>query len=117
MTMVGRELDLDPKRFPGRSLAAQVSNLKNELVGPEEFAAKASGAHQRTLAEAYTLYQRRLREAHALDFDDLIMTTVRLLQTHPEGAETYRRRVRHVLVDAYQGPHHAPYMLSKELAG
>src|SRR5947208_2845510 len=68
MTMVGRELDLDPKRFPARSLAAQVSNLKNELVGPDEFTAKASGTHERTLAEAYELYQRRLTEAQALDF-------------------------------------------------
>src|SRR5690348_6951196 len=91
MTLVARELDLDPKRFPARSLAAQVSNLKNELTGPEAFAAGASGPHQRALAEAYTLYQRRLKEAHALDFDDLIMTTVELLKRHPEVAEKYRR--------------------------
>src|SRR5439155_22343314 len=92
MTMVGRELDLDPKRFPARSLAAQVSNLKNELVGPDEFTAKASGTHERTLAEAYELYQRRLTEAQALDFDDLIMRTVRLFQKRPQVAEVYRRR-------------------------
>ncbi|KAB1900830.1 UvrD-helicase domain-containing protein, partial [Micromonospora sp. AMSO31t] len=75
MQLVTRELDLDPKRYPARGLAAQVSNLKNELVDPEQFAARASGPNERALAEAYTLYQRRLREAHALDFDDLIMTT------------------------------------------
>src|SRR5215831_3759390 len=73
MTMVARELDLDPKRFPARGLAAQVSNLKNELVDPEKATAKAVGPMQRTVAEAYTLYQQRLREAQALDFDDLIM--------------------------------------------
>src|SRR5947207_5274873 len=117
MTMVGRELDLDPKRFPARSLAAQVSNLKNELVGPDEFTAKASGTHERTLAEAYELYQRRLREAHALDFDDLIMTTVHLLQAFPEVAEHYRRRFRHVLVDEYQDTNHAQYALIRELVG
>ncbi|WP_433529861.1 DNA helicase PcrA [Micromonospora sp. CA-263727] len=115
MQMVTRELDLDPKRYPARGLAAQVSNLKNELVDPESFAARASGPNERALAEAYTLYQRRLREAHALDFDDLIMTTVHLFQSHPHVAETYRRRFRHVLVDEYQDTNHAQYVLIKEL--
>ena len=115
MQMVARELDLDPKRYPARGLAAQVSNLKNELVDPETFAARAAGPNERALAEAYTLYQRRLREAHALDFDDLIMTTVHLLQSHPHVAESYRRRFRHVLVDEYQDTNHAQYVLIKEL--
>ncbi|MBQ1051474.1 DNA helicase PcrA [Micromonospora sp. C51] len=115
MQLVARELDLDPKRYPARGLAAQVSNLKNELVDPETFAARASGPNERALAEAYALYQRRLREAHALDFDDLIMTTVHLLQSHPHVAESYRRRFRHVLVDEYQDTNHAQYVLIKEL--
>ncbi|MEV0426024.1 DNA helicase PcrA [Micromonospora sp. NPDC050495] len=115
MQLVTRELDLDPKRYPARGLAAQVSNLKNELVDPEEFAGRAKGPNERALAEAYTLYQRRLREAHALDFDDLIMTTVHLLQSHPHVAESYRRRFRHVLVDEYQDTNHAQYVLIKEL--
>ncbi|WKU08375.1 DNA helicase PcrA [Micromonospora sp. HUAS LYJ1] len=115
MQLVARELDLDPKRYPARGLAAQVSNLKNELVDPEEFAGRAKGPNERALAEAYTLYQRRLREAHALDFDDLIMTTVHLLQSHPHVAESYRRRFRHVLVDEYQDTNHAQYTLIKEL--
>ena len=117
MQMVARELDLDPKRYPARSLAAQVSNLKNELIDPEEFAGRAKGPNERALAEAYTLYQRRLSEAHALDFDDLIMMTVHLLQAHPHIAERYRRRFRHVLVDEYQDTNHAQYMLIKELVG
>ncbi|MEJ3743798.1 DNA helicase PcrA [Actinomycetes bacterium KLBMP 9797] len=117
MQMVARELDLDPKRHPARGLAAQVSNLKNELVDPEEFAARAKGPNERALAEAYTLYQRRLAEAHALDFDDLIMTTVHLFQSRPHVAETYRRRFRHVLVDEYQDTNHAQYVLIKELVG
>ncbi|WP_328343027.1 DNA helicase PcrA [Micromonospora sp. NBC_00421] len=115
MQLVARELDLDPKRYPARGLAAQVSNLKNELVDPEEFAGRAKGPNERALAESYTLYQRRLREAHALDFDDLIMTTVHLLQSHPHVAESYRRRFRHVLVDEYQDTNHAQYTLIKEL--
>ncbi|BCJ64469.1 DNA helicase PcrA [Polymorphospora rubra] len=115
MQMVARELDLDPKRYPARGLATQVSNLKNELVDPDEFAGRAKGPNERALVEAYTLYQRRLKEAHALDFDDLIMTTVHLLQSHPHVAETYRRRFRHVLVDEYQDTNHAQYTLVKEL--
>jgi DNA helicase-2/ATP-dependent DNA helicase PcrA len=117
MQLVGRELDLDPKRHPARWLAGQVSNLKNELVDPQTWTAKASGPQQRTVAEAYTLYQRRLREAHALDFDDLIMATVALFRSHPHVAEAYRRRFRHVLVDEYQDTNHAQYVLIKELVG
>jgi DNA helicase-2/ATP-dependent DNA helicase PcrA len=117
MQLVARELDLDPKRYPARSLAAQVSNLKNELVDESTFAARASGPAERALAEAYTSYQQRLRQAHALDFDDLIMTTVRLLQTFPDVAEHYHRRFRHILVDEYQDTNHAQYVLIKELVG
>ena len=117
MQLVARELDLDPKRYSARSLAAEVSNLKNELIDPAAFAAKAAGPHQRAVAEAYALYQQRLREAHALDFDDLIMATVELLQTHPDVAEKYRRRFRHVLVDEYQDTNHAQYALVKEIVG
>jgi DNA helicase-2/ATP-dependent DNA helicase PcrA len=117
MALVARELDLDPKRYTPRGLAAQVSNLKNELVGPDEFAGRASGPNERAVAEAYTLYQRRLKEAHALDFDDIIMATVHLLQSHPHVAENYRRRFRHVLVDEYQDTNHAQYTLVRELVG
>jgi DNA helicase-2/ATP-dependent DNA helicase PcrA len=115
MTMVGRDLDLDPKRYPARSLSAQVSNLKNELVTPAAWADKAGNAHEKVLAEAYARYQRRLTESHALDFDDLIMSTVGLLQQHPDVAEHYRRRFRHVLVDEYQDTNHAQYVLVREL--
>jgi DNA helicase II / ATP-dependent DNA helicase PcrA len=115
LQMVGRELDLDPKRFPARSLAVQVSNLKNELVTAAQWADKASNAPERVLADVYTRYQQRLRDAHALDFDDLIMTSVDLLQRHPAVADHYRRRFRHVLVDEYQDTNHAQYVLVREL--
>ena len=117
MTLVGRELDLDPKRYPARGLSAQLSNLKNELVTPEQWSEQATSAREKVLAEAYARYQHRLAEAHALDFDDLIMTTVRLLQQHPDVAERYRRRFRHVLVDEYQDTNHAQYVLVRELVG
>ncbi|HUR52125.1 MAG TPA: DNA helicase PcrA [Mycobacteriales bacterium] len=115
MTLVCRDLDLDPKRFPARQLSNQISDLKNELVDWEDAAAKASNLHEQTRAEVYREYQRRLREANALDFDDLIMTTVNLLQVFPDVAEHYRRRFRHVLVDEYQDTNHAQYTLVKEL--
>ncbi|HEV7825867.1 MAG TPA: DNA helicase PcrA [Mycobacteriales bacterium] len=117
MTLVARELDLDPKRYPARALIAQVGNLKNELIDPDTYAGRAASPADRMLAEAYALYQRRLREAHALDFDDLIMTTVHLLQAFPAVAEHYRRRFRHVLVDEYQDTNHAQYQLVRELTG
>jgi DNA helicase II / ATP-dependent DNA helicase PcrA len=117
MTLVCRDQDLDPKRFPPRSFSNQVSNLKNELIDHETFATQAQHQQEQTLAAAYTEYQRRLQLANALDFDDLIMMTVHLLQAFPDVAEHYHRRFRHVLVDEYQDTNHAQYMLVRELVG
>ncbi|MDR0344981.1 MAG: UvrD-helicase domain-containing protein, partial [Nocardiopsaceae bacterium] len=117
MALVCRELDLDSKHHPPKGMLAQVSNLKNELIDHETFAARAEGYREKALAEAYGEYQRRLVAAGAMDFDDLIMTTVFLLQAFPEVAEAYRRRFRHVLVDEYQDTNHAQYVLVRELVG
>ena len=120
MTMVVRDLNLDPKRYQPRSFSNAVSNLKNELIDEETYArqvAEAGSHHERMIAEAYAAYQRRLRQANALDFDDLIMTTVNLLQAFPDVAEHYRRRFRHVLVDEYQDTNHAQYQLVREIVG
>jgi DNA helicase-2/ATP-dependent DNA helicase PcrA len=117
MALVCRDLDLDPKQFPPKSFSAKVSNLKNELIDEETFAGQAENAFEKTLAQAYAMYQARLREANALDFDDIIMTTVHLLQAFPDVAEHYRRRFRHVLVDEYQDTNHAQYLLVRELVG
>ncbi|MFI1534284.1 DNA helicase PcrA [Streptomyces anandii] len=117
MALVCRDLDLDPKRYPPKSFSAKISNLKNELIDEEDFAAQATDGFEKTLAQAYALYQSRLREANALDFDDLIMTTVNLLRAFPDVAEHYRRRFRHVLVDEYQDTNHAQYALVRELVG
>ncbi|MFD3521013.1 ATP-dependent DNA helicase [Streptomyces sp. NPDC058653] len=117
MALVCRDLDLDPKRHPPKSFSAKISNLKNELIDEETFAGQASDPFEKTLAEAYRMYQARLREANALDFDDIIMTTVHLLQAFPDVAEHYRRRFRHVLVDEYQDTNHAQYTLVRELVG
>ncbi|HEX6682073.1 MAG TPA: DNA helicase PcrA [Candidatus Limnocylindrales bacterium] len=115
MQLISRELDLDPKRYPPRGLAAQVSNLKNELIDADDF--EPHGPTQRALAEAYSLYQQRLQQAHALDFDDLIMRTVQLLKGKPEVADKYHRRFKHILVDEYQDTNHAQYVLVRELVG
>jgi DNA helicase II / ATP-dependent DNA helicase PcrA len=115
LTLVTRELSLDPKRYPARSLSVQISNLKNELISAAEFAERAGNATERALAEVYQRYQQRLAESSALDFDDLIMTTVGLLQSNSDVAEYYRRRFRHVLVDEYQDTNHAQYVLVAEL--
>lgn len=119
LSLVARELDLDPKKYPPKALQSKISNLKDELVDPDAFAATASGSNDfdQALAQVYTRYQQRLRQANALDFDDLIMTTVNLLQAFPAVAEHYRRRFRHVLVDEYQDTNHAQYVLVRELAG
>ncbi|HEX2289250.1 MAG TPA: UvrD-helicase domain-containing protein, partial [Pseudonocardiaceae bacterium] len=115
ITMVSRDLDLDPKRYPARTLAAKISNLKNELANPDSAAATASDDLDRRVAEVFAAYQRRLASSNALDFDDLIMRTVELLQTFPDVAEHYRRRFHHVLVDEYQDTNHAQYVLVREL--
>jgi ATP-dependent DNA helicase UvrD/PcrA len=117
ITLVARDLDIDTKRYTARGLAAHISNLKNELVGPGEATESAANDFERRAAEVYVEYQRRLGLANAFDFDDLIMRTVELLQTFPDVAEHYRRRFRHVLVDEYQDTNHAQYTLVRELVG
>jgi DNA helicase-2/ATP-dependent DNA helicase PcrA len=117
MALVCRELDLDPKYHPPKAMVGQVSNLKNELIDYETTASRATNYREKALAEAYGEYQRRLVAAGAMDFDDLIMVTVNLLQAFPEVAATYRRKFRHVLVDEYQDTNHAQYVLVREIAG
>jgi DNA helicase-2/ATP-dependent DNA helicase PcrA len=121
LTLVARELELDPKKFPAKALGHKISALKDELVDPDAYAASNGGGRaddfDTVLAQVYTRYQQRLQQANAMDFDDLIMRTVHLLQAFPQVAEHYRRRFRHVLVDEYQDTNHAQYVLVRELAG
>ena len=119
VTLIVRELGIDPKRFTPKTFAHRISDLKNELVTPAEYAEKAvtTNPFERYLAEVYTAYASRLASANALDFDDLIMRTVQLLQDKPAVAEMYRRRFRHILVDEYQDTNHAQYVLVRELVG
>ncbi len=113
---VRRDLNLDPKRFPARQLHAQISALKNELILPAEYAEIAVGPAERRVAEIYTEYQRRLAEASAVDFDDLLVLCVRLFREHPEVLFRYRQRFRHVLVDEFQDTNAAQWELVRLLA-
>ncbi|MEB3031672.1 DNA helicase PcrA [[Mycobacterium] nativiensis] len=120
LLMIGRDMGLDVKRHSPRLLAGAISNLKNELIDPDRALAELtedSDDLSRVVAAVYAEYQRRLRSANALDFDDLIGETVGILQAFPEIAQHYRRRFRHILVDEYQDTNHAQYMLVRELAG
>src|SRR3954454_4274560 len=113
---VRRDLNLDPKRFPGRQLHGQISALKNELILPAEYAEQAIGPAERRIAEIYTEYQRRLAEASAVDFDDLLVLTVRLFREFPEVLRRYQQRFRHVLVDEFQDTNAAQWEIVRLLA-
>src|SRR5246500_371197 len=120
LQMIGRDMGLDIKRYSPRLLANGISNLKNELIDPDQAVANLSDESDdlaRTVASVYSEYQRRLRAANALDFDDLIGETVAVLRAFPQIAQYYRRRFRHVLVDEYQDTNHAQYVLVRELVG
>lgn len=126
LQMIGRDMSLDIKRYSPRLLATAISNLKNELISPEQAVANLTadgtegdlrGELPQIVADVYGEYQRRLRAANALDFDDLIGETVAVLQQFPQIAQFYRRKFRHILVDEYQDTNHAQYVLVRELAG
>jgi DNA helicase-2/ATP-dependent DNA helicase PcrA len=115
MTAVCRQLDLDPKRLAPRAVRHAVSAAKDELRDPDGYADIAMTWFDKKVAEAYKLYQRRLVESNAVDFDDLIMQTVRLFREHPEVLEEYQARFRYVLVDEFQDTNVAQYELLKLL--
>src|SRR5438445_1984746 len=110
------ELERDPKRFVPRGIHAQISNAKNQLVSPDEYTARVSSFYDQTVAEVYQLYQRRLHGSNAVDFDDLIMLTVEILERFPDAAKRWRKAFRYVLVDEYQDTNHAQYRLLQLLA-
>jgi DNA helicase-2/ATP-dependent DNA helicase PcrA len=110
-------LNLDPKRYPPRQFQALISNAKNELQTPYQYLSATQNQFETIVADVYTMYEKRLQQANALDFDDLIMKTVQVLQQFPETKARFRSRFRHILVDEYQDTNHAQYMLVKELTG
>lgn len=117
VTLVAKDLNLDPKRYPPRQFQSMISNAKNELLGPNDYLLSTKNQFEQVIAEVYSLYQRRLQQANAMDFDDLIMKTVEVLQRFPEARARFRSRFRHVLVDEYQDTNHAQYTLIREIVG
>ena len=121
MKLVMKELDLDPKKFTAKAILNRIGNFKDELIDPETARAASEMASRFTIehaaGKAYGEYQRRLEAANAVDFDDIIVKTVHLLQNHPDIAREYRERFRHILVDEYQDTNHAQYVLVRELVG
>ena len=111
------ELERDPKRFVPRGIHSQISNAKNQLIGPDEYAARVASFYDQTVADVYELYQRRLFPSNAVDFDDMLMLTVDVLQRFPEARERWAKTFRYILVDEYQDTNHAQYVLLKLLAG
>src|SRR3954463_10640164 len=111
------ELERDPKRFVPRGIHPPISNAKNQLIGPDEYASRVASFYDQTVADVYSLYQRRLFASNAVDFDDMLMLTVDVLQRFPEAREKWAKAFRYVLVDEYQDTNHAQYVLLKLLAG
>jgi DNA helicase-2/ATP-dependent DNA helicase PcrA len=117
VTIVAKELNLDPKRYPARQFQSMISNAKNELLGPADYLEASSNQFEQIVADVYAIYQKRLQSANAMDFDDLILKTVQVLQRFPEAKARFRSRFRHILVDEYQDTNHAQYILVRELTG
>jgi DNA helicase II / ATP-dependent DNA helicase PcrA len=111
-----RELQVDPRRYPPRSIRSQISGAKNRLIDAEAYAQAQGSIFEEVVAEAYALYEKRMVEANAMDFDDLLVRTVNALELFPEVRERWQRTFRHVLVDEYQDTNHAQYRLLQLLA-
>ena len=111
------ELERDPKRFVPRGIHSQISNAKNLLITPDDYKARVSSFYDQTVADVYELYQGRLFASNAVDFDDLLMLTVQVLERFPEARKRWQKAFRYVLVDKYQDTNHAQYRLLQLLAG
>src|SRR5919109_1462857 len=115
--MILEEEGWDPKRFVPRGIHAQISNAKNQLVGPDEYKSRVASFYDQTVADVYERYQQRLFASNAVDFDDLLMLTVEVLERFPEARTRWQKAFRYVLVDEYQDTNHAQYRLLQLLAG
>jgi DNA helicase II / ATP-dependent DNA helicase PcrA len=110
------ELDRDPKRFTPRGIHSQISNAKNQLIGPDEYSRRVASFYDQTVADVYELYQRRMFASNAVDFDDMLYLTVDVLERFPEAREKWQTAFRYVLVDEYQDTNHAQYRFLQLLA-
>ncbi|MGM7703510.1 DNA helicase PcrA [Pseudalkalibacillus sp. Hm43] len=111
-----KDLNLDSKKFDARSILGTISSAKNELKTADDFQKVASGLFEEVAADVYEVYEKQLRKNHALDFDDLIMSTIKLFQRVPEVLEHYQRKFQYIHVDEYQDTNRAQYVLVNLLA-
>src|SRR5437588_5743167 len=116
IAMCLKQANVDPKRYPPRAVSALIGRAKDNLTNPGEYERQASTHYEHTVARIYADYQSRLRSAGALDFDDIIMGTVRLFQEHPQVLEHYQERFRYILIDEYQDTNRAQYHLVNQIA-
>ncbi len=111
------ELEVDTKRYPPRAVRARISDAKNQLIDAETYQEAGGGPFEEMVGQAYRLYERRMLESNAMDFDDLLMRTVNVLELFEDVRRRYRERFRWVLVDEYQDTNHAQYRLLQLLCG
>lgn len=111
-----KEMNLDEKRFPLPAIISHISNAKNALLLPDAYAREASGYYEQQVAKIYDAYQKKLQANNAVDFDDLLLLALRLLQENPAVREKYQRKFDYLMVDEYQDTNHAQYLLTKLLA-
>jgi len=116
MKRVLKELNLDPKKFNPKAILAGISGAKNQLIGPEEYEKISFDYFSEKVSQCYKIYQRELKKANALDFDDIIMTTVELFKAHPNILSYYQNKFQYISVDEYQDTNHAQYVLTHQLA-
>lgn len=113
---IAHDLEIDPKRYAPKAILNAISSAKNELLSSEEYRTYVRGPFQEQVDKVYPRYQKALKLCNAVDFDDLLMLTVKLFQNHPEILETYQEVFQHVLIDEYQDTNQAQYMLARLLA-
>ncbi|MGM7683257.1 DNA helicase PcrA [Cytobacillus sp. Hm23] len=111
-----KEKNIDPKKFDPRTILSTISSAKNELIDAEEYSKQTGSYYEETVSNVYSEYESRLRKNQALDFDDLIMSTIHLFKRVPEVLEYYQRKFQYIHVDEYQDTNRAQYMLVKMLA-
>ena len=116
MKRVIKDLNLDEKKYPPRAIRSSISSAKNELIDPNQYAQQGRTYYDEIVSRCFAHYQKLLHEANALDFDDLLVETVRLFEQHPAVLEKYQDRYRYILADEYQDTNHVQYILLKQLA-
>ena len=116
IALVCKDLNLDPKRYPPRQFASTISNAKNELLGPADYLNSTNNQYEQICADVYSLYQKRLGQANAMDFDDLLLNTHIILEKFPDVLYKYQHKFRYVLIDEFQDTNYLQYEIVRKIA-